>query len=127
MHSILNVGMNDAVVSLIAQPSGRYLRFALDTYRIFLQQFGVIVLNADESEYERVLRHARERDHVNDNHQLSVDSLLYVVNEFKLIAQVPDDVTTQLTMCLEALYFAWNAERYRIECHVLLMTPICLD
>src|SRR5450432_1903851 len=90
MDTILNLGMNDKVVEIVAQKSGNP-RFAWDSYRRFLQMYGDVVLGVqkrpdeDHDPFETVihgLKHERHHQDIEDT-RLSVDDLKELVKRFK--------------------------------------------
>lgn len=104
MDTVLNVGMTDTVVTYLSELNQGYTKFALDLQRRFIYMFGTLVLRIPTAKYERVLARAVERDGVTNPSALSVDSLLYVVSEFKEFTNVPEDPYLQLRMVIEAMY-----------------------
>src|SRR6476660_3679536 len=91
MDTILNLGLNDAAVEIIAKRSGNP-RFAWDSYRRFLQMYGDVVMGVqkrpgeDHEPFEAVIEHLK--DECYGNHQfadtkLSVDDLQTLVRRFK--------------------------------------------
>src|SRR6476646_10432224 len=74
MDTILNLGMNDAVVEIIAKRSGNP-RFAWDSYRRFLQMYGDVVMGVqkrpgeDHEPFEAVIEHLK--DECYGNHQFA--------------------------------------------------------
>ncbi len=59
MDTVLNLGLNDEVVKVLARASGNEW-FAYDTYRRFLQMFGRIVLGIDEKLFDEAFRRTDE-------------------------------------------------------------------
>lgn len=106
MDTILNLGINDDVVSLLAKLTANP-RFAYDTYRRFLQMFGDVVLGIDTSQYEEILSAKRKSRNVQHDSELNYDDLLDVVNQFKVITPVPSDPYEQLRMAVEAVFKSW--------------------
>ena len=83
MDTILNLGMNDEVVEIIAEKTGNP-RFAWDSYRRFLQMYGDVVMgvqklpNEDHEPFESVIEHLKDERYGNHNFpdvQLTVDDL----------------------------------------------------
>lgn len=104
MDTILNVGMNDVVVSYLTGLNQGYTKFALDLHRRFLYMFGVLVLRNSAAKYERVLATAMDMDEVDNVASLTCQGLAYVVGEFKRFTAAPDDPYEQLDMVIEAMY-----------------------
>ncbi|CAE7456161.1 ppdK, partial [Symbiodinium microadriaticum] len=102
MDTVLNVGINDGCVLAITECTGNR-RFALDLHRRFLQMFGTTVLKVSHQEYESRLADAMSRDGVDSDTQLSTDSLIYLIGEFKSLSPVPEDPHVQLLMVVEEM------------------------
>jgi pyruvate,orthophosphate dikinase len=60
MDTILNLGMNDTVVEVIARKSNNP-RFAYDSYRRFIQMFGNVVMEIPKDKFEHVLTARRRK------------------------------------------------------------------
>jgi pyruvate,orthophosphate dikinase len=72
MDTILNLGMNDTVVEIVAQKSNNP-RFAWDSYRRFLQMYGDVVMGVqkrageDHEPFESVIEHLKDERYGNHN------------------------------------------------------------
>eukprot|EP01032_Pedospumella_encystans_P014255 gene14255-16387_t len=103
-ESCLGIGMNDRVVEHLASISNPFI--AYNTYAHFLVRFGTIVLGAPRRHYRRVLA-----DHVQTTGRaglnLTREDLMHIVEQFKLIADVPEDPFTQLQMTILEMYKCW--------------------
>jgi pyruvate, orthophosphate dikinase len=104
MHSILNVGINDEIVEILAEMPGANRKFALDTYQRFLQMFGCNVLQVDPKLYDDALKAQKIQEGVESETELSEEGLEHLVHIFKLIANVPQDPMTQFWMIIQKLY-----------------------
>jgi pyruvate, orthophosphate dikinase len=104
MHSILNVGINDEVVEILAEMPGANRKFALDTYQRFLQTFGCNVLEVDSKLYDDALKAQKIQEGVESETDLSEEGLEHLVRIFKLIANVPQDPMSQFWMIIQKLY-----------------------
>src|ERR1700681_1386303 len=91
MDTILNLGMNDEVVEIVAEKTGNP-RFAWDSYRRFLQMYGDVVMGVQKAEgedhepFESVIEHLKDERYDNHNFpdvQLTVDDLRVLVQRFK--------------------------------------------
>ena len=88
MDTILNLGLNDAVVEGLARKTGNG-RFAWDSYRRFVQMYGDVVLGMkpenknDADPFEEILEHLKAAKGVELDNQLSVDDLRELVAKFK--------------------------------------------
>ncbi len=117
MDTILNLGLNDQTVQGLARLSGDE-RFALDSYRRFIQLFGKVVLDVPEDEFEEVLEGAKKQAGVVNDTELTPDDLRKVVARYRKIVQerspdgiFPEDPWLQLHMAVEAVFRSWNSRR----------------
>ena len=125
MDTILNLGMNDTVVEIVAQKSSNP-RFAWDSYRRFLQMYGDVVMGVqkrageDHDPFESVIEHLKDERYGNHNFpdvQLTVDDLKKLVQRFKdLIKErtgksFPQDPRAQLWGAIGAVFGSWNNDR----------------
>ena len=103
-ESCLGIGMNDRVVEHLASISNPFI--AYNTYAHFLVRFGTIVLGVPPCHYRRVLAdHVQTTGRVGLN--LTREDLMHIVEQFKLIADVPEDPFTQLQMTILEMYKCW--------------------
>src|SRR5437660_8106585 len=94
MDTILNLGMNDIVVEIVAQKSGN-ARFAWDCYRRFIQMYGDVVMGVQKRAGEEhdpfehaieQLKHDHHEEQVDDAH-LTVDDYKELVARFKALVK----------------------------------------
>lgn len=102
MHTVLNLGVTDSLVDYIAQVSNK--KFALDVQRIFLMDFGSLVLRADKAQYDSILDEILKRENVQHASDLTVEALQEVVTRYKAIVEIPQDPQTQLKLAVAAFY-----------------------
>ncbi len=120
MDTVLNLGINDALLEVLTEWSGD-AHFANDAYRRFLQMYADVVLEVDEHLFQDVLTDLRERRGVPDDSSLEVEDLKEAIDRFKKIIadagkSVPDDPYEQLHSSIAAVFSSWNnprAQRYR--------------
>ena len=116
MDTILNLGLNDQIVTGLASMMGD-ARPAYDAYRRFLQIYGQVVLGAEAEIFEDILSAHKQKAGVTQDHQLSSDQLRAVVEDFKASilrvtgTQVPADPWEQLMAAVEAVFRSWNTPR----------------
>jgi pyruvate,orthophosphate dikinase len=107
---VLNLGINDEVVEIMAEKTGD-ARWAYDTYRLFIQIYGVVVMHRDAAEYEAILSRVRQEKSVETDFELDVAALQQVVKEFKAVAPVHQDPWQQLVNTLFAVIHSWFAPK----------------
>src|SRR5688572_15842946 len=101
MDTILNLGLNDETVQGLAQSSGDE-RFALDSYRRFIQMYSDVVLEIDREHFEHELFALRDRAGVKTDAEIPAGSLRELVATYKKIVHdrlghdFPQDVHEQL-------------------------------
>jgi len=115
MDTILNLGMNDAVVEGLASLTGNR-RFAYDTYRRFIQLFGKVVLGVDEEEFSKILEGEKKRGQAGQDSDLDADSMKRVTDAYKDLLRrenrpLPQEPVKQLELAVEAVFRSWNGKR----------------
>src|SRR5947208_126219 len=125
MDTILNLGMNDVVVEIVARKSEN-ARFAWDSYRRFLQMYGDVVMGVqkqpgeDHEPFETVIENLKDERY--GNHQfadtkLSLDDFQTIAGRFKKLInertgkQFPQDPREQLWGAIGAVFGSWNNDR----------------
>ena len=123
MDTVLNLGLNDETVEGLISLT-HDARFAYDSYRRFVQLFGKIVLQVDDTSFERMLATVKEKEKVSFDHELGADTLRILVGDFKKLCRektgknFPDDPYEQLEAAIEAVFRSWMGKRavdYRRE------------
>ncbi|MBI3589793.1 MAG: pyruvate, phosphate dikinase [Candidatus Melainabacteria bacterium] len=116
MDTVLNLGLNDETVVGLAKATANE-RFALDSYRRFIQMFGDIVLGINKESFERVLTDFKSKTKITSDAQLDVSVLKEIIKEFKNIVKEKtkndfvQDVKIQLKLAIEAVFKSWNNPR----------------
>ncbi len=116
MDTILNLGLNEKSLLALSNET-KNQRFALDSYRRFLQMFSNVVLEIDHHHFEDILSDAKNKAGVKQDFELTPASLLEIVKEYKALVKritgedFPDDVQVQLRKAIEAVFRSWNNER----------------
>jgi len=119
MDTVLNLGLNDASVNGLAKQTSNE-RFALDSYRRFVQMFGKIVLDVSGDAFEEALTALRRERGVETDPELDADALRGLVETFKGIVRAeagiefPQEPHEQLRFAIEAVFRSWDGERARI-------------
>lgn len=116
MDTVLNIGMNDAVIDgLIKLTNDEH--FVYDSYRRLVQMFGSVVLGVRDEPFEQVLERHRARSGVTSDSELSAEDFRSIADEFKAIVErfagrsFPDDPIEQLHLAIEAVFRSWNGKR----------------
>jgi pyruvate,orthophosphate dikinase len=116
MDTILNLGLNDETVRGLAESSGDS-RFALDSYRRFIQMYSGVVLEIDKEKFEHELFALRDRSGVRTDAEIPAEGLQELVETYKRIvreskgAEFPQDVQEQLWGAIGAVFNSWNNAR----------------
>ncbi len=116
MDTVLNLGLNDVTVEALAMESDD-ARFALDSYRRFIQMYGDVVLGVDEQAFEEILDDLKEREGYFNDTELSAGEWRKVIASFKaLIADetgkpFPLDPREQLWGAIAAVFGSWSNQR----------------
>jgi pyruvate,orthophosphate dikinase len=116
MDTILNLGLNDETAQGLAQSSGDE-RFALDSYRRFIQMYSDVVLEIDREHFEHELVALRDRVGAKSDAEIPADALRELVATYKNIVRekgghdFPQDVHEQLWGAIGAVFTSWNSQR----------------
>ncbi len=118
MNTVLNIGLNDAVVAAMDDA-----RFAFDAYRRLLQMFGTVVLGAPGEPFERLLSERRAARGVANDADLPAEDLAALSRELERLverhsgAPFPKDPLEQLRLAIVAVFRSWSGKRahdYRV-------------
>ncbi|MDY5090983.1 MAG: pyruvate, phosphate dikinase [Prevotella sp.] len=122
MDTILNLGLNDAVVAGLAKKTGNE-RFAYDSYRRFVQMYGDVVLGMkpvnkeDIDPFEAIIEKVKAQRGITLDNELTVDELKQLVSLFKEAIKTqtgkdfPNDPMEQLWGAICAVFDSWMNER----------------
>jgi pyruvate,orthophosphate dikinase len=121
MNTVLNLGMNDETVKVIAERSGNK-KFAYDLYRRFIQMYGSVVMgveaeNGEHCPFEQVLDKVKETKAYISDAEMTADDLKAVVEDFKAVVKTkagedfPTNPWDQLWGSVCAVFDSWNTER----------------
>jgi pyruvate,orthophosphate dikinase len=116
MDTILNLGLTDDTVQGLAKSSGDE-RFALDSYRRFIQMYSDVVLEIDREHFEHELVAVREKAGVKSDAEIPAEQLRSLVGTYKGIVKerggrdFPQDVNEQLWGAIGAVFNSWNNQR----------------
>ncbi|MBS1266824.1 MAG: Phosphoenolpyruvate synthase [Candidatus Woesearchaeota archaeon] len=116
MDTVLNLGMNDKTVKVIANKTDNP-RFAWDSYRRFIQMFGNVVMGIKHHYFEEVLDNVKETKGVKFDTELEIEDLKKVVKDYKKVVaehagkDFPQDPHKQLEMSIDAVFGSWDNKR----------------
>ena len=122
MDTILNLGLNDAVVEGLTRKTGN-ARFVWDSYRRFVQMYGDVVLGMkpenknDIDPFEEIIEHVKEAKGVELDTDLTVDDLKELVAKFKAAVlkqtgkNFPDSAYEQLWGAICSVFNSWMNDR----------------
>ncbi|MBD9097805.1 MAG: pyruvate, phosphate dikinase [Ruminococcaceae bacterium] len=119
MDTILNLGLNEKVVNVIANKSGNP-RWAWDCYRRFIQMFSDVVMEVGKKYFEKLIDEMKEKKGVTYDVDLTADDLKELANQFKaeykkqLGKDFPDDPKEQLFEAIKAVFRSWDNPRANI-------------
>ena len=119
MDTILNLGLHDRSVEGLARVSGDR-RFALDSYRRFIQMYSDVVLEIPKAEFEHILSAAKKARKVKDDTELTAKDLEALVAKYKEKVQkatgrrFPQDPHAQLWGAIAAVFRSWDNDRARL-------------
>ncbi len=119
MDTILNLGLNEQVVDVIAKKSGNP-RWAWDCYRRFIQMFSDVVMEVGKKYFEKLIDEMKEKKGVVFDVDLTADDLKELANQFKaeykkqLGTDFPSDPKEQLFEAIKAVFRSWDNPRANI-------------
>ena len=114
MDTILNLGLNDAVVEMLAQKNER---FAYDSYRRFIQMFSDVVYEIPKPLFEEEIDKMKAEKGVKLDTELTSEDLKILVEKFKQIYKerkqedFPQNPKYQLLEAVKAVFRSWNNPR----------------
>ena len=119
MDTILNLGLNEDVVNVLATKSGNP-RWAWDCYRRFIQMYSDVVMEVGKKYFEVLIDQMKERKGVKQDVELTAEDLKELSNQFKaeykskIGAEFPTDPKEQLMGAVKAVFRSWDNPRANI-------------
>jgi len=116
MDTILNLGLNEDVVEVIAKKSGNP-RWAYDCYRRFIQMYSDVVMEVGKKYFEELIDEMKAKRGVTQDVELTAEDLKELAGQFKAeykskIGQdFPSDPKEQLMGAIKAVFRSWNNPR----------------
>ena len=123
MDTILNLGLNEDVVEVLAKKSGNP-RWAWDCYRRFIQMFSDVVMEVGKKYFEKLIDEMKEKKGVTFDVDLTADDLKELAMQFKaeykskIGKDFPSDPKEQLFEAIKAVFRSWDNPRanvYRMD------------
>ncbi|MCM1257352.1 MAG: pyruvate, phosphate dikinase [Roseburia sp.] len=119
MDTILNLGLNETVVNVIADKSGNP-RWAWDCYRRFIQMYSDVVMEVGKKYFEELIDKMKAAKGVTYDVDLTADDLKELASQFKaeykakIGADFPDDPKEQLMGAIKAVFRSWDNPRANV-------------
>ena len=119
MDTILNLGLNEEVVEVIAAQSGNP-RWAWDCYRRFIQMFSDVVMEVGKKYFEELIDKMKAAKGVKQDVELDADDLKELANQFKaeykakIGEDFPSDPKVQLMEAIKAVFRSWDNPRANV-------------
>ncbi len=119
MDTILNLGLNEEVVNVIAEKSNNP-RWAWDCYRRFIQMYSDVVMEVGKKYFEQLIDKMKEKKGVKQDIELDADDLKKLASQFKeeykskIGKAFPDDPKEQLMGAIKAVFRSWDNPRANV-------------
>ncbi len=119
MDTILNLGLNETVVNVIAEKSGN-ARWAWDCYRRFIQMYSDVVMEVGKKYFEELIDKMKADKGVTYDVDLTADDLKELASQFKaeykakIGTDFPDDPKEQLMGAVKAVFRSWDNPRANV-------------
>ena len=123
MDTILNLGLNETVVEVLAKKSGNP-RWAYDCYRRFIQMYSDVVMEVGKKYFEQLIDEMKEKKGITQDVDLTADDLKELARQFKaeykakIGEEFPTDPKEQLFGAVKAVFRSWDNPRanyYRMQ------------
>ncbi|MEE1279198.1 MAG: PEP/pyruvate-binding domain-containing protein, partial [Oscillospiraceae bacterium] len=119
MDTILNLGLNEEVVEVMAEKSGNP-RWAYDCYRRFIQMYSDVVMEVGKKYFEQLIDEMKEAKGVTQDIELTAEDLKTLAGQFKaeykakIGKDFPSDPKEQLMGAVEAVFRSWDNPRANV-------------
>jgi len=119
MDTILNLGLNEEVVEVMAKKSGN-ARWAYDCYRRFIQMYSDVVMEVGKKYFEELIDKMKEEKGVKQDVELTAEDLKELAAQFKaeykakLGTDFPSDPKEQLMGAIKAVFRSWDNPRANV-------------
>ena len=119
MDTILNLGLNEEVVEVMARRSGNP-RWAYDCYRRFIQMYSDVVMEVGKKHFETLIDELKARRGITQDVELTAEDLKALAEQFKaeyrekVGADFPSDPKEQLMGAVCAVFRSWDNPRANV-------------
>ena len=119
MDTILNLGLNEKVVEVIAKKSNNP-RWAWDCYRRFIQMYSDVVMEVGKKHFEQLIDKLKAERGVTLDTELTAEDLKTLAHQFKneyrkkIGKDFPDDPRDQLLYAIKAVFRSWDNPRANV-------------
>ena len=119
MDTILNLGLNEEVVEVLAKKSGNP-RWAWDCYRRFIQMYSDVVMEVGKKYFEQLIDEMKEQKGVTQDVELTAEDLKVLADQFKaeykdkIGEDFPTDPVAQLMGAVKAVFRSWDNPRANV-------------
>ncbi len=119
MDTILNLGLNETVVEVMAKQSGNP-RWAYDCYRRFIQMYSDVVMEGGKKYFEQLIDEMKEKRGVKQDIELTAEDLKELAEQFKaeykskIGEDFPSDPKEQLMGAVKAVFRSWDNPRANV-------------
>ncbi|MBQ7861221.1 MAG: pyruvate, phosphate dikinase, partial [Clostridia bacterium] len=119
MDTILNLGLNEDVVKVMAEKSGNE-RWAYDCYRRFIQMYSDVVMEVGKKYFEELIDKMKEDRGVTQDTELTAADLKELAEQFKaeykakIGEDFPSDPKEQLMGAVKAVFRSWDNPRANV-------------
>ena len=119
MDTILNLGLNEEVVHVLAEKSGNP-RWAWDCYRRFIQMYSDVVMEVGKKYFEELIDEMKAKKGITQDVDLTAEDLEVLANQFKaeykekVGEEFPTDPKEQLMGAIKAVFRSWDNPRANV-------------
>ncbi len=119
MDTILNLGLNEEVVEVVAKKTGNE-RWARDCYRRFIQMYSDVVMEVGKKYFEELIDEMKAKKGVTEDIDLTAEDLKELANQFKaeykskIGEDFPSDPKEQLMGAVKAVFRSWDNPRANV-------------
>jgi pyruvate,orthophosphate dikinase len=123
MDTILNLGLNEEIVKVMAEKSNNP-RWAYDCYRRFIQMYSDVVMEVGKKHFEELIDKMKDKKGVKSDADLTADDFKELAEQFKaeyknkIGSDFPTDAREQLMGAVKAVFRSWDNPRanfYRMQ------------